>query len=88
MSGLSGIGLAKPALAVDRIIDAVIAENARELLDIGKARQIFQRQRLFGQQAGDHQRQGGVFRAGDLDRPVELRPAVDLNAIHLRMVPG
>ena len=63
--------LARP-LAVDGIIDAVIAEDADELADVGEPRQILQRQRLVGQQRGDHQRQRGVLGAGNRDRALQL----------------
>jgi hypothetical protein len=43
----------------------MIAENAHQLLDIGQMRHVFERQRIAGQQRGDHQRQGGILGAGD-----------------------
>ena len=49
--GLAGGGFLADALAVDGIIDAVIAEDARELADVGEARQIFQRKGLVGHAA-------------------------------------
>src|SRR5262249_7382483 len=39
-------------------------------------------ERLVGEQARDHQRQGGVLGAGDRNRSVEPLAAVDANAIH------
>ena len=60
----------------------MIAEDAHELADVGEARQVFQRQRLVGQQRGDHQRQRGVLGAGNRDRAVQLGAAANLNAIH------
>ena len=58
-----GGGLFAGAFAVDRIIDAVVAEDPRKLADVGEARQILQRQGLVGQQGGDHERQRGVLGA-------------------------
>src|SRR5271165_47019 len=75
------------ALAVDGIVDAVVAENAGELTDVGEARQVFQRQHLIGEERGDHQRQRGVFRARNRDDAVESGPAADLNAIHYLFPP-
>ena len=82
MRGLAGGRLFAEPLAVDRIVDAVVAEDAHELADVGEARQVFQRQRLVGQQRGDHQRQRGVLGAGNRDHALELGAAADLNAIH------
>ncbi len=59
------------ALARDRVVDAMIAENANQLLDVGQMRHVLERQRVVGQKRGDHQRQGRVLGARDRDRPVE-----------------
>ena len=75
------------AAAVDRIVDAVIAEDADQLLDIGQMRHVFQRQRVVGQQRGDHQRQGGVLGAGNRNASGELVAADNSDAIHERMSP-
>ena len=75
------LGFAR-ALAADHDIDAVIAEDALKQADIGEARHVVEDERLIGEQARDHQRQGGVLGAGDRDRAVELLPAGDANAIH------
>ena len=56
--------LARP-LAGDGHIDAVIAENAGQQIDVGKPRHVVQRQRLAGEKAGDHQRQRSVLGATD-----------------------
>jgi hypothetical protein len=69
-------------LAAHHDIDAVIAEDALKLADIGQARDIVENERLIGEQARDHQRQGGVLGAGDRDCPVELLPTGDANAVH------
>jgi len=62
----AGIGFALAfAAAVHGNIDAVIAENADELLHVGQMRHVFERQRVAGEKRCDHQRQGGIFSAGD-----------------------
>ena len=58
--------LARP-LAGDHDVDAVIAEDALEQADVGQMRHVVEDQRVLGEQAGDHQRQGGVLGAGDRD---------------------
>jgi hypothetical protein len=60
----------------------MIAENADQLLDIGEMRHVFERQRIVGQQGGDHQRQRCVLGAGDGNDAVELVAADDFDAIH------
>jgi hypothetical protein len=69
-------------LAAHHDIDAVIAEDALKLADIGEARDIVENERLIGEQARDHQRQGGVLGARDRDGSVELLPTGDANAVH------
>ena len=56
-------------------------------IDVGEARQVFQRQRLVGEQRGDHQRQRRVLGAGNRNHAVELSPAANLNAIHSPVLP-
>ena len=70
------------ALAVDGEVDAVVAQDAGEQVDVGEIGNVLQRQPVRGQQAGNHQRQGGVLGAGDRNRTVEPLPADDLDAIH------
>ena len=55
------------ALAVDGEVDAVVAQDAREQVDVGKVGDVLERQPVGGQQAGDHQRQRRVLGAGDRD---------------------
>ena len=50
--------------------------------DVGEPRHVRQLERLVGEEARDHQRQGGVLRPRDRDRAVERRPAGDANAVH------
>ncbi len=68
--------------AVYRIIDAVIGKNADQLLDIGEVRHVFKRQRIVGEEGGDHQRQRCIFRARDRNDAIELVAADDFDAIH------
>ena len=69
-------------LAAHHDIDAVIAEDALEQIHVGKPRHVVENERLVGEQARDHQRQGGVLGAGDRNRSVEPLAPVDANAIH------
>lgn len=72
------------ATAIDRIIDAVIAQDADQLLDIGQMRHVFQRQRVVGQKRGDHQGQRRVFRTRDRNASGELVAPDNSDAIHGR----
>jgi len=67
--------------------DAVIAEDALQLRDVGEPRHVVEDQRLLGQEACYHQRQRGVLGAGDRDGAIELVAADDTNAIHARVHP-
>src|ERR1700729_3442959 len=84
MGRLARAGLLADALAVDRIVDALIAKDVGELSDVSETRQIFQGQRLIGEKRRDHQRQRGVLRPGNRDRAVQCRAAANLYAIHPR----
>ena len=75
------LGFAR-TLAAHHDIDAVIAEDALEQIHVGKPRHVVENERLVGEQARDHQRQGGVLGAGDRNRSVEPLAPVDANAIH------
>ncbi len=44
------------ALALEGGVDAMIGEDVEQLLHVRQARDVLQRQRLVGQQGGDHQR--------------------------------
>ena len=54
-----------------------------QLRDVGETRHVFQRQRVLGQQRGDHQRQRGVLGARNRDDAVQRAAAGNLDAIHL-----
>ncbi len=46
------------ATPIHRIVHAVVAQDAYQLLDIGQMRHVFERQRIVGQKRGDHQGAG------------------------------
>ncbi len=56
MQGLALILVVAGALACRHDVEAVVAENALQLRDIGQARHVVEDQRLVGQQARDQQR--------------------------------
>ena len=60
----------------------MVAQDADEQVDVGEVRDVFQRQPVFRQQAGDQQRQRGVLGAGNRNRAVERSTAVDPDPIH------
>ena len=70
------------AAAMDGDIDAVILEDLFELLDVGEARHVAERERFGGEERRDHQRQGGVFGAGNGDFAPKLVATNDADAIH------
>ena len=49
---------------------------------MGEARDVVEGQRLLREEAGDHQRQGGVLGAGNLNSAVEAVAADDADSIH------
>ena len=71
VEGLAQIGRGIGALAVDREVDPVVAQYARQSDDVGEVGNVLERQALGREQAGDHQRQGGVLGAGDGERAGE-----------------
>src|SRR5271155_1986586 len=82
MRGLSRSSLLARPLAIDRPVDAVVAEDLDELADVSQPRQILQRQRLIGQQRRDHQRQRGVLGPRNRNRALQLGAPANLYAIH------
>ena len=62
--------------------DAVLAKQVRHGPDIGEIGQVGEDQRLGGQKAGGHQRQGGVFGAADRNRAGKRRTTANQNAVH------
>ena len=65
------------------IVDAVIAEDALELRHVGEPRHIVEDERVLGEQARDHQGQGGVLGAGNRNGAVKRLTADDADAIHV-----
>ena len=63
MQGLALILAVAGPLAHRGDVDAVVAENALQLGDVGEPRHVVENQRLFRQQARDHQRQRRILRA-------------------------
>ena len=82
MDGAGIAAILMAAAAIDRIIDAMIAEDTDQLFNIGQMRHVFQRQRIIGQKRGDHEGEGSIFCARNWNDAVQLVAADDLNAIH------
>src|SRR6478672_5382779 len=82
MQGLALIGAVSGPLARGHDVDAMIAEDALQLRDVGEPRHVVEDQRLLGQQSRDHQRQRGILRARDRNSAVELVAANDTNTVH------
>ena len=83
MQGLALIFAIAGPLSGRHDIDAVIAENALQLSDVGEPRHVVQDQRFVGQKRRDHQGQCGILGPGNLDGAVEGVAADDANAIHI-----
>ena len=71
------------ALAVQGDVDAVVAEDALQLAHVRKPRHVLEHQRFLGEQARDHQREGGVLRPRDGDCAAKRPAADDPDAIHV-----
>jgi hypothetical protein len=74
-----GIG----ALAVDGVVEAVVAQDAGQQVDVGEVGNVLEGEPVGGQQAGDHQRQGGVLGAGNGDLALERLAAGDGDTVHI-----
>ena len=70
------------ALAIDAEVNAMVAKDAHQQIDVGKVRDIFKRQPIFGQHAGDKQRQGRILGAGNRDRAAKSLTAGNPDPIH------
>ena len=57
-------------------------QQRRHCTDVGQARRVGQRQRLFRQERGRHQRQTRIFRPGNGDLPVQRAIACHNDRIH------
>ncbi len=55
--------------------------------DVANLRNIFQNDRLVGEQGGGHGRQGGVFGATDANCPQQGIATADYKFIHCEIVP-
>ena len=84
MHGLAQVGRGIRALAVDGEIEPMVAQDAREQIDVGQVRDVLEREPVGREQAGDDQRQGGILRARDRNGAVEAAAAGDADAIHVR----
>ncbi len=80
--GLAVAGALADALAGNGDVDAVIAEDAAEQRDVGEARHAVERQRLAGEQAGDHQGQRSVLGTADGYGAVQALAADNADTIH------
>src|SRR5262249_8413737 len=76
------LAVARP-LAGNHRVDAVVAEDALQLHHVGKPRHVVEHERLVGQQARDHQRQGGVLRPRNPNGARGLPAADDPDAVHV-----
>ena len=88
MQGLALILPIADALANRGDVDAVVAENALQLRDVGKPRHVIEDQRLLGQKGCDHQRQRGILGARDRDGAVELVAADGLDSMSTYLGPA
>jgi len=75
------------ALAINGEINTVIAQKASQQVHISEIGNIFESEPVRRQQARYHQREGGVFRAGNGDSPVETLTTYDFDAIHKNLPP-
>ena len=62
--------------------DAVLNQEMREGRDVGEERQIFEGQRLIGQERRRHQRQRGILGATDRYLPHERLAAANSYSVH------
>src|SRR6185503_9976495 len=86
MNGAALIGIVTLPLAGDHDVDAVIAENALKLDDVGEPGNILEDQRVLGEEAGDHQRERCILCARDRDSSVQTLAANDPDPIHVAPV--
>lgn len=82
MERIALLGRTVGALAVQRGIDAVVSQDPRKIGDIREVRHVLKRERVRCEQAGDHQRKRGVFRAADWNSAFERDAAGHANLVH------
>ena len=80
--GFAGRGALPRALARNRDVNPVVLQDPLQAKRIHQARNIAQRQRFGGEQRRDHQGQGGVFGARDIDGAVQFVAAANTDTIH------
>jgi len=73
-------GGARPP-SIDRMIDAMMTENAQEHANVGEIRDIFKGQRFAREQRGDHQWKRRVLGAGNPYHAVQCLAADDPNTV-------
>ena len=56
-------------------------------LDVTHLRDIFQNDRLVGEQGGGHRRQGGVLGSADANCPQQRIAAADYEFVHSKIIP-
>src|SRR5262249_429762 len=75
-------------LACDSHIDAVIAENEGEKVDVGKPRDVVQRQRLAGEKTCNHQGQRSVRGTADRKRCLQALAGNNADTVHGDVTPS
>ena len=71
-------------MAVHLDLDAETHQQVGQRRDVGEMRQVGEPQRLVGQEAGGHQRQGRVLGAGDPYLALQGSAAANENSVHVR----
>ncbi len=84
MDGAALVWVITGPFAGDHDINAVVAENALKLDDVGQARDVLEDQGILGQQTRDHQRERCVLGARNRDRAAQTLSADDAYSIHAR----
>ena len=75
-------------LAGDGDIDSVIAKDTGEQIDVGKPRNVVERQRLAGEKARNHQRQRSVLGTADRDGALQALAADNADTVHGHVTPS
>src|SRR5688572_28593731 len=82
MQGLALISAVTGPLARGHDVDAVVAEDALQLRDVGKPGHVVEDEGFLGEEGCDHPGKRGILGAGNGDGAVELAVADDTNAVH------
>src|SRR4029453_3560795 len=75
-------------VAGDGHVDSVIAEDPGEQIDVGKRRNVVQRQRLAGEKARNHQGQRSVLGTADRDGALQALAADNADTVHGHVTPS